>query len=124
MKGWLSLRFNSFRYAGNGLVTLVASQPNAQIHVFATLLVVALGLHLGISAQDWVVLVLTIALVMAMEALNTSLEFICDALHPDHHPLIGKAKDVAAAAVLISAIAAALVGSLIFFPALVERYLI
>jgi diacylglycerol kinase (ATP) len=124
MKGWLSLRFKSFRYAVNGLVTLVASQPNAQIHVFATLLVVALGLHLGISAQDWAVLVLTIALVMAMEALNTSLEFICDALYPHHHPLIGKAKDVAAAAVLISSIAAALVGGLIFFPALVERYLI
>ena len=124
MSTWFRLRLRSFGYAGKGLATLVASQPNAQIHVVATVLVIVLGLHLGISTQNWVILILTIALVLAMEALNTSLEFICDALHPNHHPLIGKAKDVAAAAVLISALAAAFIGGLIFYPALVERYLI
>lgn len=124
MKRWCYRRLKSFSYAGKGVVSLFASQPNARIHLSAALLVLVVGWHLDITPQDWAVLALVIALVIAMEALNTSLEFVCDALHPEQHPLIGKAKDVAAAAVLICAFFAVIIGLLILYPAFAERYLI
>ena len=123
MSGWLILRLKSFSYAGKGVKTLFASQPNAQIHLLTTALVLVLGLHLDISRYDWAILVLTIALVIAMEAMNTGLEFLCDAVHPDQHTLIGKAKDVAAAAVLICACAAVLIAALILLPPFINAYL-
>lgn len=123
MSSWLSLRLKSFGYAGKGIKTLFVSQPNAQIHLLATALVLAVGLHLGITRYDWAILALTIAMVIAMEAINTGLEFLCDAVHPDQHPLIGKAKDVAAAAVLVCAFAAIVIAGLILLPPFMDAYL-
>ncbi len=109
-------RIASFRYAVQGLSDLFRTQPNARIHVFVTVLVVALGFYFHISRMEWVALSICISLVLAMEALNTALEYLTDLVSPEYHPLAGKVKDVAAAAVLLAALGAVAVGLLIFIP--------
>jgi diacylglycerol kinase len=71
---------------------------------------------LGIERRDWIVLVFAIALVWVAESLNTAIEFLADAAVPDHHALVKHAKDIAAAAVLLAAGAAVLIGVLLFLP--------
>ena len=112
----LRARLRSFRYAARGLVTLLREQHNCRIHLLATLSVAGLGWVLELSAPQWVSLLLAIALVWVAEALNSALEYLADAVHPEQHPLVAKSKDVAAAGVLITAIIAALVGLLVFLP--------
>lgn len=109
-------RLNSFKYAFNGIVELVRSQPNAKIHLAFTCIVIAGGFFFQISTTEWCLSILSIALVLSAEAFNTSLEYLTDLVSPDYHELAGKTKDVAAGAVLISAIGAAIVGSIIFLP--------
>lgn len=113
---WLSDRIASFGYAFRGIATLLREQVNARLHALATVLVVGLGLALDIERTDWQVLVLTMALVWLAEGLNTALEYLSDAAVPEHHPLIGKAKDVAAGAVLLAAGFAVVMAGLIFLP--------
>lgn len=109
-------RLNSFVYAFAGLRTLVLEQANARIHLLATVIVIGLGLYQGLGRLEWVAILLCIAMVWCAEALNTSLEYLCDALHPEQHPLIKRAKDVAAAGVLVCAIISIAVAGLIFLP--------
>ncbi len=111
-------RWASFGHAWRGLQTLLATQANARIHAVATLLVVAAGLWCGLPPIEWCALVAAIALVWLAEGLNTALELLSDRVSPEDDPLIGKAKDVAAGAVLVAAIGAALIGALIFLPRL------
>lgn len=99
-----------------GLADLWRSQPNARIHAFAAVVVTLAGFFFKISALEWVAVVLCIAMVVAAEAMNTALEYLTDLVSPDFHPLAGKAKDASAAAVLVLAVGAAIVGGLIFFP--------
>lgn len=115
-------RLHSFRYALAGLRTLLLTQHNAWLHTVATVVVVAAGLVLGLSRADWCWLVLAMTLVWMAEALNTALEFLADAVTQEFHPLILQAKDVAAAAVLIAAIGALLIGLLVFGPHLWSRF--
>lgn len=112
----LQKRANSFRYAFQGLADLLRSQPNARVHLAAAVAAVGAGFFFKIDGTEWVAVVLCIALVFAMEAVNTALEYLTDLVSPDFHPLAGKAKDAAAAAVLLTAVAAAAVGMLIFLP--------
>lgn len=107
-------RFASFRYAFRGIAAMVRSQHNARIHAFATAAVVAAGIALGIERLEWAALALAAVAVWSAEALNTALEFLADAACPERHPLVAKAKDVAAGAVLIAAAGAAVVGLLVF----------
>ncbi len=109
---------DSFRDAFGGVLHLFSSQRNARIHLGVALLVVALGLWLGLTLLEWALLALTISLVVAMEMVNTAVEALSDAAVPDHHPLIGVAKDVAAGAVLVTALGAVVVGLLVFVPRL------
>jgi diacylglycerol kinase (ATP) len=113
---YLTGRLHSFGHALRGLMVLVQTQHNARIHVVATILVVAAGALLRISPTEWVLIALAIACVWATEALNTSIEFLVDLVSPDLHPLAAKAKDVAAAAVLIAAIGSLIVGVIVFGP--------
>lgn len=112
---WLVSRLQSFAHAITGVRTLL-EEPHARLHLLATVLVSALAFALQISADDWKALLLTVALVWLAEGLNTALEHLCDALHPEHHPLIGKAKDVAAGSVLLMAAVAVIMAGLIFAP--------
>ncbi len=109
-------RINSFRFAFRGLADVVRSQPNARIHLLAAIAAAATAIWLQVSAIEWVALVVCIAGVLALEAANTAIEHLTDLVSPDFHPLAGKAKDAAAAAVLVMALGAAIVGMVIFGP--------
>lgn len=111
----ISKRIESFKYAINGLKTLLITQHNAWIHLTATILVIIAGIICKVREDDWILLVIVIGLVWIAEALNTAMEFLSDAAVPEIHPLIEKAKDVAAGAVFISAIVALIVGVLVFY---------
>jgi len=114
----LRKRIESFGHAIRGIATLLSSQHNAWIHAAASLAVVGLALSLRLDRLGWALLVTAIAMVWAAEAFNSALEWLCDVVSPEHHPLVEKAKDVAAAAVLIASLAAAIVGSLVMGPPL------
>lgn len=109
-------RIRSFESALNGVAIMLRTQRNAWIHAAATLIVICAGLVLRISSADWRWLILAISSVWTAEALNTALEFLTDVASPSFHPIAGKAKDVSAGAVLLSAIGAACIGVAIFVP--------
>ncbi|WP_217646440.1 diacylglycerol kinase family protein [Nitrosomonas sp. Nm34] len=115
-------RIRSFSYALSGIAVLLKSQHNAWIHLVATTLVISGGLFFQIDPIEWCLVILAILAVFVAEALNTAIEFLCDAVSPTPHPLIQKSKDVAAGAVLISAIGAIVIG-LIIFPPYFKAYL-
>ena len=113
---FLASRVTSFSNAFRGLWGVLATQRNARIHGVATLLVCGAGVGLGVSRVEWCWLVAAIAAVWAAEAFNTALEALADAAVPDAHPLIRRAKDAAAGAVLAVAIGAASIGVLVLGP--------
>lgn len=113
---YFTARLRSFGYAFKGIFHLLRSQPNAQIHLLATAVVVAMGFWCAVTGTEWCILLLTMALVWSAEAVNTALEHLTDLASPDYHPLAGKAKDVAAGAVLIVAIFAVVIAGIIFVP--------
>jgi diacylglycerol kinase (ATP) len=117
----LRARAQSFFDAGRGIATLLANEPNARIHLVASIAAVALGAWLGLSPSEWCWIALAIALVWVAEAMNTALEALADAVHPARDPRIGRAKDLAAGAVLVAAIASAVIGALLFGPRLFAR---
>lgn len=118
MKNFIIARIASFRHAFHGWWYVIRTQRNAWIHASITTLVLILGLWLGLPARDWAVLILVIAMVWSAEFFNTSIEAVVDLASPVHHPLAKVGKDVGAAAVLIAAGAAVLVGLLILGPPL------
>ena len=109
-------RIRSFRFAFNGIRIMLCSQHNAWIHSLATVVVVVFGIHFGLAKSEWCWIILAAISVWTAEALNTAFEFLTDVASPEFHPLAAKAKDVAAGAVLITAIGAVLIGLLIFGP--------
>jgi diacylglycerol kinase len=111
-------RARSFRYAFAGWWYVLRTQHNAWIHALVSTAVFILGFWLQISRQEWAILLLTIMVIWMAEFLNTALEAVVDMVMPDHHPLAKVAKDVAAAAVLVGAIGATLIGFLILGPPL------
>ena len=119
---YLKKRLQSFGYAFKGIATLIRTQPNAQIHLLATVVVVAAGVFFEVGRGEWTALLLAMALVWTAEALNTAVEFLTDLVSPDPHPLAGKAKDVAASAVLIAAIFAVAVAVFVFWPYVSARF--
>ena len=112
----LSARAESFRHAFRGLAVLFGTQPNMWIHASAAACVVVAGFAMRLTRLEWVAIVVAIGGVWVAEAFNTALEFLADAVSPEPHPRIGKAKDAAAAAVLVASIAAAVIGALVFLP--------
>jgi len=109
-------RLNSFKYAFKGIKDLFANTPNAKIHLAMAILVMIFGLLLDISTIEWCLCFLAIAVVLAAEAFNTSIEYLTDLVSPDFHVLAGKTKDMAAAAVLLTSMGASIVGLIIFLP--------
>jgi diacylglycerol kinase len=114
-----SMRLKSLAHALRGVDYIVRTQPNARLHLLAAVLVCAAGVYVGLGRAEWLWVSVAIALVWSAEAFNTALEQLADALHPARDPGIGRAKDVAAAAVLIAALGAAVIGLLVFVPHLV-----
>jgi diacylglycerol kinase len=106
----------SFGYAFEGLGAMLRTQPNFVVHVCAAVIALGLGLVLRLSAPELALIVLTIALVLVLECVNTALESLADVASPEFHPLIKRAKDVSAGAVLVAAIASVAVALLLFVP--------
>jgi diacylglycerol kinase len=111
----------SFAHAFDGIAYVVRSQRNARIELAIGLAAVMLALWLGLSALEWAVLALTIALVLALEWINSSLELAVSLASPERHPSAKAAKDMAAACVLLGAITSVVVGLLLFAPRLVSH---
>lgn len=106
----------SFGHAIDGLAHLLRTQPNFRVHLAVALLAVVLAAALTFSAVEWAVLVITIALVLAMEGLNTGIEIAVTLASPERRPEAKAAKDIAAGVVLLSAIASVVIGGLLFLP--------
>lgn len=117
----LRRRAKSFQYAFEGWWYVLRTQRNSLIHAVASLTVIGLGLWLRLSRHDWALIILAIAIVWMAEFMNTALEAIVDMTMVEKHPLAKVAKDVSAAAVLLGAFAAVLVGILILGPPLWQR---
>lgn len=114
-------RLASFKYAFAGWWFMLRTQRNAWIHAVVSTAVFAVGLWLGLGRLEWAIVVLTIGLVWMAEFVNTALEAVVDLASPDLHPLAKVGKDVAAAAVLVGAATAVVVGLLILGPPLWAR---
>ena len=109
-------RIRSFHYAIAGMIRMVRCQRNAWIHAIATGVVIAAGFFFHLSGSEWCWIVIAVSTVWTAEALNTAFEFLADATSPNFHPVVRDAKDVAAGAVLITAIASSVIGAIIFWP--------
>jgi diacylglycerol kinase len=110
----------SFGYAFEGVLALLRTTPNFWVHLLAAIFALAACAFLGLSAGEVAVVVLTIALVLITEAVNTVVETVCDLVSPSYDPLVKRAKDVSAAAVLIAALAAVAVAALLLLPRLYQ----
>ncbi|MCB9201830.1 MAG: diacylglycerol kinase family protein [Flavobacteriales bacterium] len=116
----LKKRLKSFSYAFNGLKILLKEEHNARIHLVATILVLILGIVFEISTLEWIPILFAIGFVFFAELINSSTENIADFISPEKHNQIKKVKDLAAGAVLISAIISFIIGMLIFVPYLIK----
>jgi diacylglycerol kinase (ATP) len=118
MHKFLISRARSFHHAFAGVAYVIRTQHNARIHFVATGCVIILSAWLSLPGRDWAVLVLSIGTVWTAEIINTALEAVVDLASPQRHPLAKVGKDVGAAAVLIAAFSAAIIGILILAPPL------
>lgn len=114
--------WHSLRYAAQGIVHTVRTQRNARIHLVILALVVLAGVALQLSLQEWALVTLISALVLSLELVNSALEHLADKVEPNHDPHIMRAKDAAAGAVLIAALAAVIIGVLVFGPHLLQLF--
>ena len=112
--GLLRRRAASFQHAVRGVQSALASEVHLRFHAGATVMVIGLGFYLDLNHMEWALVALSIAAVWSAELLNTAVEALTDLVSPAYHPLAGKAKDVAAGAVLLAAIGAAVVGLIVF----------
>lgn len=115
----IAARIRSVSHALKGLREL-AAEHNCRVHAVATVLVIVAGVVAGVHRLEWMLLIAAIGLVWMAEAFNTALERLADAVSPVPHPLIGEAKDIAAAAVLLAAVTALCLGGGVFMPYLCE----
>lgn len=115
-KSGIKKRIKSFSYAFTGINELIKSEPNAQIHLLATLLVIIAGFIWNISASEWCIIAIATAMVWMAEGFNTVAEKMCNHVIPEYNETARIIKDVAAGSVLICAIAAFIIGLIIFVP--------
>jgi len=118
IKQFITSRVTSFGHAFRGWKHVLKTQQNAWVHTITSIIVIILAFWLKVSFQDWAILIIAIAIVFAAEFVNTAIEAVVDLASPQKHPLAKVGKDVGAAAVLIAALAAVLVGLLILGPPL------
>lgn len=107
-------RVKSFTYAGRGLSIFMRTTHNAWIHTVIFIAAILIGFYFKITSTEWAMLVFAGGLVFVSEAFNTAIEIDMNLTSPDHHPYARDTKDVAAGAVLLSAITAVVIGILIF----------
>jgi len=111
---YFQARVKSFGYAFNGLKVLLLTQPHAKLHALASIAVLILGKIFHLRRWEWVAILVCIGMVWMAEALNTAIEFLADEVSLEKRDRIGKAKDVAAGGVLITALISVAVAVLVF----------
>lgn len=113
---------NSFKYAGEGIISSFKTEKNMKIHVFIMLCVIILGFFLKISKTEWMICIFLFALVITGELFNTAIETVVDMIMPHKNEKAKLAKDVAAGGVLVLAIGAAIIGLLVFVPKILALF--
>ena len=116
MKYDLKKQLRSFGYAWKGIQSCVGKEQNLSFHLIAAMAVIIAGIVLGITRTEWIMVVMCIGTVIAAELFNTAIEKLVDLVSPERHPVAGQVKDIAAGTVLICAVAAAIIGLIIFIP--------
>ena len=116
----LSAILRAFGHAANGFRLALVSEPHMRFHLFAAIIVSLLGFYFKIAIIEWALLSLSVGIVLLSELLNTAIEITLDICIPRQDPKVKAAKDIASAAVWISATIATLVGSFIFIPKFVR----
>jgi len=118
VKEFIHSRIESFGHAFRGWGHVLKTQHNTWIHAVVAVLVFIIAFWLKLSTQDWAILIIMVTIVFTAEFINTAIEAVVDLVSPQKHPLAKIGKDVGAAAVLIAALAAILIGLLILGPPL------
>ena len=113
-------RLKSFRFAFNGIIILLQEEHNSRIHLLAMTVALILGFALKINSTEWIGIILSIALVIAFELINSAVENLADFCTKEQNILIKKTKDMDTAAVLVASIAALVIGIIIFLPKLID----
>ena len=116
IKKIISERIKSIGYALEGLKILFKEEPNAIIHGAITLMVIFLGFYFEVSKTEWITLLIMIGLVFSLELINTAIENLCNLISMEKNVQIKRIKDLSAAAVLVAAIIAVLIGCIVFIP--------
>lgn len=116
MGSFLKNRIQSVRYAAKGALLLLSTEASIKVQFAIAITVTVAGFYFDISATEWIVQIIAIALVMGVEGVNTAVEKMADFVHPDHHHKIGTIKDISAGAVFIAAVMAIIVGGIIYIP--------
>ena len=109
-------RIKSLGYASRGAWLLLKNEASVQVQASIAVLVIIAGFYFEISAIEWMVQLIAIALVMSTEALNSAIEEIADFIHPEYHKKIGYTKDIAAGAVFFAGIAGIIIAAIIYIP--------
>ena len=109
-------RLLTFKFAFNGISYAIRTQQNLWIHLIAATMVIIAGFVVDLHRVEWIIVIFCIGFVISAELFNTAIESFSDAVHPDYNPKIKIVKDLAAAAVLVSAIISAIIGIIIFIP--------
>ncbi|MBD9092434.1 MAG: diacylglycerol kinase family protein [Bacteroides oleiciplenus] len=116
MKYDLKKQIRSFGYAWKGIRQCVGKEQNLSFHLITSVVVIIAGFFFDITRTEWLIIALCIGVVIAAELFNTAIEKLVDLVSPGRHPIAGQVKDIAAGAVLVCAVAAAIIGVIIFFP--------
>lgn len=116
MKYDFKKQIRSFGYAWKGIFCCIGKEQNLSFHLIATILVIVAGWYFNITHIEWLFVIICIGMVIAAELFNTAIEYLVDLVSPQYHPIAGKIKDIAAGAVLVTAIMAAIIGLVIFLP--------
>lgn len=111
-------RIRSFTYAFSGIYKAIITQHNLWIHLVMIVFVIVLGVFTDISTTEWLVVILCFGFVLSAEIFNSAVEVLTDLISPEYNPKAGLVKDMAAGAVLVTAIVSAIVGLIIFIPKL------
>ena len=106
----------SFKYAFEGILAGIKEEQNMKIHIIIMILVIIFGIMLKINTTEWIICILLFGLVISMELMNTAIENTVNLITKEKNQQAKIAKDVAAGAVLVSAIASAIIGLIIFIP--------
>ena len=120
MKYDFKKQIRSFGYAWKGLRQCIGKEQNLSFHLITTIIVIGAGVLFDITRMEWMIIILCIGMVVTAELFNTAIERLVDLVSPERHPIAGQVKDIAAGAVLVCAVAAAIIGGIIFIPYLFD----